>query len=270
MNSKCYILMVLVSIVYLGASGCQTADSKINKGRTIHLFNGKDLSNFYIFLKDRGRNNDPKKTFTVKDGIIRVSGEEWGCLTSEEEYENYRLVVEYKWGEKTFAPRKNNARDSGVWVHSIGEDGSVWGMWMYGIAADIIEGGTGDLLPIWEGDESEKFSLTATVAPKKVQGYVYQPNGKPVMFNDDRLNWWGRDPNWKDVKGFRGRNDVEKPLGEWNHYECIAKGQSLEVFLNGVLVNRATDVKPFKGRIQIQSESAEIFFRRIDLIPLCD
>ena len=268
MNSKCYILMVLVLIVYLGVGGCQTADSKVNKSRTIHLFNKKDLSNFYIFLKDRGRNNDPKKIFTVNNGILRVSGEEWGSLTTEEEYEDYRFIVEYKWGEQTFEPRKDNARDSGVWFHSIGKDGAVWGMWMYGIEANVIEGGTGDLLLI--GDESDKFSLTATVAPKKVQGHVYQPDGNLTTFNDVRINWWGRDPNWKDVKGFRGRNDVEKPLGEWNRYECIAKDRSIEVFLNGVLVNHAMDVKPFKGRIQIQSEGAEIFFRRIDLIPLPD
>ena len=49
--------------------------------------------------------------------------------------------------------------------------------------------------------------------------------------------------------------------------ECVVKDGEITVFLNGVLVNRATDVKPGKGRIQIQSESAEIFFRRVDLLP---
>ena len=105
---------------------------------------------------------------------------------------------------------------------------------------------------------------------KAGNNYVYQTNGKPVTINGGRINWWGRDPNWKDVKGFRGKNDVEKPLGQWNRYEGIVKGQTIEVLLNGVLINQATDVKPRKGRIQIQSEGAEVFFRRIDLIPLCD
>jgi hypothetical protein len=49
--------------------------------------------------------------------------------------------------------------------------------------------------------------------------------------------------------------------------ECVVKDGEIKVFLNGALVNRATDVKPGKGRIQIQSESAEIFFRRVDLLP---
>ena len=52
---------------------------------TISLFNGKDLSSFYTFIKDRGKNTDPQKVFTVKDGVIRISGEEWGCITSNDE-----------------------------------------------------------------------------------------------------------------------------------------------------------------------------------------
>ena len=73
---------------------------------------------------------------------------------------------------------------------------------------------------------------------------------------------------WKDVLGFRGKNDVENPVGEWNMLECIAEDGEISIFLNGTLVNKATDVKPRKGRIQLQSEGAEIFFRRIDLTPL--
>ena len=241
-----------------------------NNDETIHLFNKKDLSRFYTYLKKRGRNNDPKKVFTIQDGVLRISGEEWGLLTTEEEYTTYRLVVEYKWGDETFPPRENGVRDSGVWLHAIGEDGAYRGEgnWMRGIEANIIEGGTGDLKPI--GDGSDQFSLTAHVAPKKVQGLVYQADGRKKTINLGRINWWGRDPGWNDTKGFRGKNDVEKPLGEWNRYELVVKGPSLDVFLNGVLVNQAVDVKPQKGRIGFQSEGAEIFFRRIDLVPFPD
>jgi len=60
-----YGFIVLVLIVYLGAGGCQTAEPEINQGKTIHLFNGNGLSNFYTFIRGRGRDNDPKKVFTV-------------------------------------------------------------------------------------------------------------------------------------------------------------------------------------------------------------
>ncbi len=68
--------------------------------------------------------------------------------------------------------------------------------------------------------------------------------------------------------GFRGENDVEKAIGEWNTLECISENGTISIFLNGILVNKATNVKPKKGRIQIQSESAEIFFRKVELTSL--
>ncbi len=50
--------------------------------------------------------------------------------------------------------------------------------------------------------------------------------------------------------------------------ECIAGGDKISVILNGTLVNEAINVKPYMGRIQIQSEGAEIFFRRVEMTPL--
>ena len=70
------------------------------------------------------------------------------------------------------------------------------------------------------------------------------------------------------MKGFRGAKDIEKPVGEWNIIECIAKGEEILIYLNNKLVNHVVKAQPQKGRIQIQSEGAEIFFRRVDLTPL--
>ena len=234
---------------------------------TVHLFNGKDLSGFYTFLKDRGRDVDPNKVFTVSDGMLRISGEELGCVTSTQEFENYRLVAEFKWGEKTWAGRVDKARDSGILLHSVGADGAYGGIWMHSIECQLIEGGTGDFIVV--GDGTPAFAITSPAAPEKdADCYVYQPGGKPATINGGRINWFGRDPGWKDAKGFRGPKDAEKPVGEWNTYECIANGNTIKLILNGVTVNECFDVKPSKGRIQIQSEGAEIFFRRFDVEPL--
>ena len=235
--------------------------------KTVHLYNGLDFEGWYTFLKDRGRNNDPKKVFTISDGMIRISGEEWGCITTKEEFENYRLTIEFKWGVQTFSPRLENARDCGILLHSIGEDGGSDGTWMRSIECQIIEGGTGDFIVV--GDGTDKYNITCPVAGEK-QGYLYvfQPGGRPETIHKDRINWFARDPNWKDVKSFRGQNDVEKPLGEWNTLECVASGGEISIYLNGILVNYAFDVRPNKGRIQIQSEGAEIFFRRVELESL--
>lgn len=231
------------------------------------LFNGKDLDGWYTFIRDRGRDVDPNGVFTVKDGTIRISGQEWGCITTDAEYENYHLVVEFKWGELTHEPRVDRARDSGVLVHSVGADGGYGGVWMYSIECQMIEGGTGDLLVV--GDGTDQYALTSPCAAgTPADTHVFQPDGQPVTIHGGRINWYGRDPDWKDEKGFRGRQDVENPVGEWNRYECIADGDTITVMLNGTVVNKASNVIPHKGRIQIQSEGAEVFVRSVELAPL--
>lgn len=232
----------------------------------VALFNGRDLDGWYTWLRDIGRDTDPNGVFTVADGMIRISGEDWGGITTDEEYENYTLVVEFKWGEKTWGNREHAARDSGVLIHSKGEDGGYSGVWMHSLEIQMIEGGTGDLLVV--GDNSEAFSMTCTV--REDAPNVYQPDGKSVTINGGRIDWWGRDPGWKDVKDFRGARDVEKPVGEWNTLEIIAKDNTIAAYLNGVEVNRAIDCKPTKGRIQIQSEGAELFVRKVELTPFAE
>lgn len=234
---------------------------------SIDLLDGDYTKHWYTWIRDRGRDTDPKNVFTMQDDILRISGEEWGCVTTKEEYSDYHLLLEFKWGEKTWAPRLDRARDSGLLIHSKGEDGGYNGTWMYCLEVQMIEGGTGDLLVV--GDKSPTYELTVPVAEEKHgSSPVFSPDGDPVTMNSGRINWWGRDPEWKDVKDFRGPDDVEKPVGEWNRIEVIADGGKITVLLNGIVVNRALDCKPKKGRLQIQSEAAELFVRKVVLTPL--
>ncbi len=260
-----YILISLFS--FLPCVVQAQGDAKAKKDKSIALFNGKNLDGWYIFLKDRGRNNDPKRVFTVKDGMLHISGEEWGCITTNEEYKNYKLVAEFRWEGGTHAPRAGNARDCGILIHSQGEDGAHDGTWMNSIECQVIEGGMGDFIVV--GNGTPEFSVTSTVAPGKQGGsYVFKPGGEEATINGGRINWYGRDPEWKDVKGFRGKQDIEKPFGKWNKMEILAKEDEIFVYVNGKLVNYAKNVRPGKGRIQIQSEAAEIVFRKIELTPL--
>ena len=83
-----------------------------------------------------------------------------------------------------------------------------------------------------------------------------------------RLLWSGRDPAWENVLGFRGKNDVEKGVGEWNALVVTMKGDAMTVRLNGVTVSKATGLGVTRGKLQIQSEGAEVLFRKITLTPL--
>ena len=56
--------------------------------------------------------------------------------------------------------------------------------------------------------------------------------------------------------------------GEWNTVEVICDGGKITNVVNGVVVNEGTDASVTKGRILLQSEGAEVFYRRVDLKPL--
>jgi hypothetical protein len=238
---------------------------KLRTGSPILQFNGKDLSGFYTYLRD-SKYDDPKKVFSVKDGMLDISGEEFGGLTTRDEFHDYVLIVEWKWGERTFGSRKRNARDSGLLLHCVGADGAAGGNWMESQECQIIEGGCGDFIMV--GGNGNKPSLTSE-ARQGADGQLYFEKGrKPETRDSARFNWWGRDPGWKDVLGFRGARDVEKPAGEWNRMEVICDGDSITNIVNGYVVNVATRSSLTKGKIIIQSEGAEILFRKIEVRPL--
>jgi hypothetical protein len=243
----------------------------------VHLFNGKDLSSFYTWLVNDHR-ADPDKVFSVVDSIdgapaIRISGQKFGGITTHEEYETYRLVVEFRWGSVTWKPRADRARDSGVLIHCQGADGNTGksfnGPWMRSIEAQIIEGGIGDFLLVqgYEPDGSRPTpEMTALHSLDRDGEFVFDPNGKPRVFsNGERINWSGRDPDWTDRLGYRGAREVEKPAGEWNTLEVVVERDRITNILNGVVVNVGMSPSVTRGKIMIQSEGAELFVRRVDL-----
>ncbi len=246
------------------------------------LFDGKDaadLSRFYLWLGPLGKDNDPHRVFTVVDRIdraraIRVSGEDWGGIVTRESYANYKLILEFRWGNVTWGSRQDRARNSGILLHMQGEDGNYkqdfLGHWTSSIEYEILEGRTGDIILVsgFVRGRTEKIAprLTMTQTTER----IWDPKGTPKVFTPGmgQLHWGGWDPNWKDVLGFRGPRDVDKPVGEWNLVEVIADGNRLIYFLNGTKVMEGTEVWPAHGRLLFQSEGAEIFFRRIELQPL--
>ena len=230
----------------------------------ITLFNGRDLDGWYTWLRE-GRYQDPKKVFSVQDGAIRVSGEEWGGIATKQTYRDYHLIVEWKWGGPTHGERTGKARDSGILVHALGEDGAYSSTWLESVESQVIEGGTGDFIMV--GGRRQP-SLTAKVREGAKGELYWDENGKPVARDKGRFDWYGRDPDWKDVTGFRGKQDVENPVGEWNRSEVICDGDTIRNILNGKVVNYGTNSSHTFGKIQLQSEGAEIWFRRVELLPL--
>ena len=241
----------------------QTPGTAITPKKKIALFNGKNLDGWYTWLQE-SKYQDPKHVFTVEDRAIRVSGEEWGGLTTKNMYRDYHLIVEWKWGGPNHGKREGRARDSGILVHGVGEDGAHDGIWLQSIESQVIEGGTGDFIMV---NGRERPTMTAKVREFNGQFY-WDENGTPKTLERGRFDWFGRDPNWKDQLGYRGPKDIEKPVGEWNRQEVVADRDTLTNIVNGVVVNKGYRVYPTAGKIQLQSEGAEIYYRRVEMIPV--
>jgi len=203
----------------------------------------QDRSAFYTWLRDFGVDNDPDRVFTFADGVLRISGQHFGYLATKQDYAHYRLVAEFKWGNKTWPPRLEKARDSGILVHATGADK----VWPTSSEAQRIEGGTGDMLVV-------------TGAFLTVAGETKGPA-------TSRFDRPGRNP-WEDKLGFRGPHEIENPHGEWNRLEVVCDGDKVSVTVNGHPTVAGVNAIPRKGKILLQSEGAELFFRRLDLYPL--
>jgi hypothetical protein len=252
------------------ASGGETGPISPKQGPIV-LFNGKDLSGLYTWLSD-AKYEDPRIVFTVQDGMLRISGDGGGYICTKDRYRDYHLVLEYRWGDQTWGGRKAAARDSGIIVHCTEPDGSFGNVFMAGIEAQIIEGGTGDILavPGKRANGSDiRVSLTAEIV-KRGSANIWKKGAKRETFSSGlaRIDWFARDPDWKDAIGFRGKQDLESQGKEWTRLDVICDGAHIVYRVNGVQANEVFDVAPSSGKILIQTELAEIFVRRFELLPL--
>jgi 3-keto-disaccharide hydrolase len=249
----------------------------ITPSSSIELFDGTSLANFDTWLADY-RQADPAGVFTVVSvegaPAIRVSGRFFGGLITKQSYRDYRLTVEYRWGGATWAPRATAARDSGLLLHAQGQPGSSSpdfnGPWLRSLEFQIIEGGVGDIIVLPGYNDAGVFvqnSVTVRTRKDRDGEDVFDPRGVPKVFSSARINWWGRSEEWEDRVGFRGTQDVDSPGLGWTRLDAVAEKGTLTYYVNGRLVNAATDASVTEGRIMIQSEGAEIYFRRIELRP---
>ncbi len=257
---------------------------------TIHLVDGGagGLAGFDTWLVGQGLNQDTGRVFRIEKGedgrpLLRVTGEGFGGLITKQAYRDYRLVVEFRWTGRTWGSRETKARDNGLLLHCTGSPGNLRSgsktnapakfesPWMKSVELQIIEGGVGDILVLggWTDDGRPwPTTIRARFGKDRDGEWVFDPAAELQAFEGFRLNWWGRDPDWKDVVGFRGRQDVESPLREWTRVEATVRGGGFSYVVNGRLVNEASDCSMTEGRILVQTEGAEIEYRRIDLEPL--
>jgi hypothetical protein len=217
---------------------------EVRSGEPVLRFNGRNLAGFYAYTKGHGY-EDPQQVFTVRDGQIRASGEDFGGLATGGNFSDYHLVVEWRWGEQTWGKRAKAARDSGILLHCVGPDGAASGQWMESIECQLIEGGCGDFILVG-GRNRPRMTNETRIGPDK-QPY-FEKGGAADVRDQGRINWWGRDPGWKDVLGTRDRRGIEKPQGEWNRTEVICDGDRIVVLMMTWSSTRVRPPAPPRGR----------------------
>jgi hypothetical protein len=276
-TQKCLVIFL---IVFAASSGFKTAqNTQTSASRWKPLMNGKNLTGWDTYLgpvldtltgkqvgAPLGINADTRKTFSIvtEDNrpALRISGEYFGGISTQNEFANYHLRLEFKWGKLKWAPRKNEKRDSGLLYHAVGPHGAGYGAWMRSQEFQVQEGDCGDY---WSIDKSIADIPAANV---KAEEFRYDPSAQLQTFGEGKAG---------GKRCFK-YPDAEKPSGQWNVLEVYCFGDTSVHVVNGKTVmmlfhsrqpgDDGKEIPLKKGKIQLQSEGAEVFYRDIEIMPI--
>jgi 3-keto-disaccharide hydrolase len=248
----------ILSIPFASAASGEKPDSE----GWVPLFNGKNLDGWYSYLESSGKNKDPNGVFKIENGMIHIldvpmsdGKSDNGYLATTQEFSNVRIHVEYKWGTKRASEGKRN---SGLLYLAVGPDR----IYPTSLECQIEETDVGDL---W------------IVNGASVTAFFIAPSFP--MYDDDRQAG-------TRVRGAPGDSlrvlksgDFENRDG-WNSVDVILQGDQSTHLVNGRIVNHARDIQqpdpanpsrmiPLRsGRILLEAEGSEIWFRNVRVKPL--
>jgi hypothetical protein len=272
------------------AQSLTLVDLPKGKRPAVSLFNGNNLKGWDSWLgyadpRDTygkptagpiGLNKNTSSVFraVTVDGrpALYSSGKIWGGLITTKSYRDYHLRLQFKWGENAWLPIPRN---NGVLYHSHGAYGAFFGTWMSALEFEIVPKSIGMLLTVGDSKGTHSFSTVdwrvganVEVARDNSIAYPfrrYMPGGRLSALQMPAFN-------------VDAGVDAEKPLGEWNTLDIYVLGDRSIHVVNGVPVMAAsglttTDrngsrVPLVEGRIQLQSEGAETYFRDISIEPI--
>jgi hypothetical protein len=211
-----------------------------------------------------GVNQDQYDVFTVieenNEPVLKVSGEIYGCVFTKKEYANYHLRLKVKWGDKKWHPRKKLLKDSGILYHSIGPHGAeAWRSWMLSQEFQVMEGHLGDY---WSQANSAI----------DIRAFIPEYIMNPVADKSQPFLSIG---TAEEIPGYCMRSaNFERPQGEWNTLELICfdnkslhivNGQVVMILKDSRYVKDGKKIPMHKGKIQLQSEATEVYYKDIEI-----
>ena len=228
------------------------------------LFDGHSLAGWSVFQQGVG-DLDAHRAIRIENGELHFLGSmfdgpaqaTFGHMATVEDFADYHLRLEYRWGERRYAPRDLQRRNSGVLYHLAPDRDRLF---PDGIEFQVEEGDVGDAIMI----------NTRALAGPLLGGTPLWPNyfpGLPTTY-EAPIVAGGIARQW-----FRHAGPYER-LDGWNTLDLYAFGDQAAHLVNGRIVmtlfamlDRA-GAPLRKGRIALEFEAAEVFFRHVALRQL--
>ena len=260
----------LVLPILLWGTGALAASEEI-------LFNGKDLAGWTAITS--GTPGDTRRkveeVWQVRDGAIMCMGGQgvWASLQTVKDYTNFRLTLEYKWGEIDPAILKagGNIYNSGVFIRSNPRPPGATTNMPMSYQAQLIHtplrstgesgGGSGDMWIM--GYDHPTFQGVRTPPPPAAAPGRSQGRGGGGGIGRGPMQ-----PGTAASRQFPRAKFAEKPLGQWNSYEVLFNGDKLTYWLNGELINEGSGAAVVPGKIGFECENTPILFRNIRVTPM--
>jgi hypothetical protein len=226
----------VIAIIVLAVGAARGQDATTAR-ESQSLFNGKDLSGWHADVPALDENPGGKSPFIVRDGMLVSLGKPGGHLITDKEYENYRLVAEYR-----FAGEPGNC---GVLVHA-STPRALYKMFPKSLEVQMHHENAGDFWCIVE--DIKVPDMENRRGPKEKWGVTEGKERRILNLTDGS----------------------EKPVGEWNTMVIECVGDEVKVWVNGELVNHGFDCTAQKGHLAVQAEGSEVEFRKLELTPISE
>lgn len=245
------------------------------------LFNGKDFTGWETYLaapaasaepgapapQPIGVNKDPHGAFTLVqlDGrpALRITGDIPGGIATLSSFSNYHVRLQFRWGARRANAKPGQLANSGLLFHGHGAHGAGNGRWLPSHQFQIQPGNCGDYIAM--GDGAALIPSRAVDAKKR----VFAPAAEPARFSNTP----------PDLARCSRNGGEEKGADAWNTLDLYCLGDRFAQVVNGVCVLtgesriRKDDgsFAPLEsGRLELQAEGWEIFFRDVEIAPLTE
>ncbi len=232
MKRRCVLAVFLGAVTTcVSVWGGEPAASPGVRGAGAALFTSQDattgaLTGWKFFAETPG--TKPGDVWKLESGgVLRCRGTPKGYLATEKDYTDFTLRLEWRWP----AGKPGNG---GVLLRKTGPDK----IWPKSLEAQINAGQAGDF---WGLDG---FRLSGPAEQSKSLTH----------------------PQFGQLTNVAKAATMEKPAGQWNRYEIVARGGVVTLSINGREVNQATGCDAVPGKICLTAEGDEYYFRNVEII----